>query len=201
MTGGPGTGKTTIIKGVVDVFRKWGKEVLLAAPTGRAAKRLTEATGQEARTIHRVLEFQPKKGTFKRNESNPLRGEALVVDEFSMVDLPLMYHLLKAIPPWMRLILVGDKDQLPVGRPGQPPPRHHRIGDRRRRPARPDLPAGEGEPHRRQRPPDQPGPVAGLRAPGRQERRFLFHPPGGRRPRPSRPSSRCARRAFPPSSA
>jgi exodeoxyribonuclease V alpha subunit len=118
ITGGPGTGKTTIIKGVVDVFRKWGKEVLLAAPTGRAAKRLAEATGQEARTIHRVLEVQPKKGTFKRNESNPLRGEALVVDEFSMVDLPLMYHLLKAIPPWMRLVLVGDKDQLPSVGPG-----------------------------------------------------------------------------------
>jgi len=118
ITGGPGTGKTTIIRGVVDVFRKWGKEVLLAAPTGRAAKRISEATGQEARTIHRVLEFQPKKGTFKRNESNPLRGEALVVDEFSMVDLPLMYHLLKAIPPWMRLVLVGDKDQLPSVGPG-----------------------------------------------------------------------------------
>jgi exodeoxyribonuclease V alpha subunit len=118
ITGGPGTGKTTIIKGVVDVFRKWGKDVLLAAPTGRAAKRLAEATGQEARTIHRVLEVQPKKGTFKRNASNPLKGEALVVDEFSMVDLPLMYHLLKAIPPWMRLVLVGDKDQLPSVGPG-----------------------------------------------------------------------------------
>ena len=118
ITGGPGTGKTTIIRAVVDIFRKWGKEVLLAAPTGRAAKRLLETTGQDARTIHRVLEFQPKKGTFKRNEGNPLRGEALVVDEFSMVDLPLMYHLLKAVPPWMRLILVGDKDQLPSVGPG-----------------------------------------------------------------------------------
>ncbi|MBP7707662.1 MAG: ATP-dependent RecD-like DNA helicase [Candidatus Aminicenantes bacterium] len=118
ITGGPGTGKTTIVKSIVDVFGKWGKEVLLAAPTGRAAKRLAEATGREARTIHRVLEFQPKKGTFKRNESNPLAGEALVVDEFSMVDLPLMSHLLKAVPPWMRLILVGDQDQLPSVGPG-----------------------------------------------------------------------------------
>jgi exodeoxyribonuclease V alpha subunit len=118
ITGGPGTGKTTIIRAIADVFRKWGKEVILAAPTGRAAKRLGEATGMEARTIHRVLEFQPKKGTFKRNASNPLPGEALVVDEFSMVDLPLMFHLLKAVPPWMRLILVGDKDQLPSVGPG-----------------------------------------------------------------------------------
>jgi exodeoxyribonuclease V alpha subunit len=118
ITGGPGTGKTTIIRAIADVYRKWGREVLLAAPTGRAAKRLSDATGREARTIHRVLEFQPKKGTFKRNEASPLAGEALVVDEFSMVDLPLMFHLLKAVPPWMRLILVGDKDQLPSVGPG-----------------------------------------------------------------------------------
>jgi exodeoxyribonuclease V alpha subunit len=118
ITGGPGTGKTTIIRAIADVFRKWGKDIILAAPTGRAAKRLGEATGQDARTIHRVLEFQPKKGTFKRNERNTLLGEALVVDEFSMVDLPLMFHLLKAVPPYMRLILVGDKDQLPSVGPG-----------------------------------------------------------------------------------
>ncbi len=118
ITGGPGTGKTTIIRAVVDIFRKWGRDVVLAAPTGRAAKRLSETTGREARTIHRVLEFQPKKGVFKRNERNPLAGEALIVDEMSMVDLPLMHHLLKAVPAPMRLVLVGDKDQLPSVGPG-----------------------------------------------------------------------------------
>jgi len=118
ITGGPGTGKTTIIRAVVDIFQKWGRDVILAAPTGRAAKRLSETTGRDARTIHRALEFQPKKGAFKRNERNPLRGEALIVDETSMVDLPLMHHLLKAVPAPMRLILVGDKDQLPSVGPG-----------------------------------------------------------------------------------
>ncbi len=118
ITGGPGTGKTTIIKAVVDIFHKWGQKVLLAAPTGRAAKRLSEATGKHAKTIHRTLEFNPKAGTFRRGEKYPLVGDALIVDEFSMVDLPLMFHLLNAVPEWMRLILVGDKDQLPSVGPG-----------------------------------------------------------------------------------
>ena len=118
ITGGPGTGKTTIIKAVVALFRRWGKAVILSAPTGRAAKRLGETTGGDARTIHRVLEFKPKQGTFRRGAKCPLEGEALIIDEFSMVDLPLMHHLLKAVPPSMRLILVGDKDQLPSVGPG-----------------------------------------------------------------------------------
>jgi exodeoxyribonuclease V alpha subunit len=118
ITGGPGTGKTTIIKAVVALFRRWGKAVILSAPTGRAAKRLGETTGSDARTIHRVLEFKPKQGTFRRGAKCPLEGEALIIDEFSMVDLPLMHHLLKAVPPSMRLILVGDKDQLPSVGPG-----------------------------------------------------------------------------------
>ena len=118
ITGGPGTGKTTIIKAVVGIFNKWGKDVLLAAPTGRAAKRLFEATQREAKTIHRILEYNPKLGTFRRGENYPLSGDALIIDEFSMVDLPLMYYLIKAVPSWMRLILVGDKDQLPSVGPG-----------------------------------------------------------------------------------
>ncbi|MGD8539007.1 MAG: ATP-dependent RecD-like DNA helicase [Candidatus Aminicenantes bacterium] len=118
ITGGPGTGKTTIIKAVVDIFRHWGRTVLLAAPTGRAAKRLSEATHKEAKTIHRTLEYTPKVGNFRRNESHPLKGDCLVIDEFSMVDLPLMHNLLKAVPPTMRLVLVGDKDQLPSVGPG-----------------------------------------------------------------------------------
>lgn len=118
ITGGPGTGKTTIIRAVVEVFEIWKKSVLLAAPTGRGAKRLSEATGKEAKTIHRTLEYKPKLGTFRRSERHPLAADALVIDEFSMVDLPLMYYLIRAVPFWMRLILVGDKDQLPSVGPG-----------------------------------------------------------------------------------
>ena len=102
----------------MDIFDRWGKVVVLAAPTGRAAKRLSETTLKEAKTIHRLLEFKPKQGSFRRNERRPLAGDALIIDEFSMVDLPLMYHLIKAIPPWMRLVIVGDKDQLPSVGPG-----------------------------------------------------------------------------------
>jgi len=113
VTGGPGTGKTTIIDSIIRIYRKLGKRVLLAAPTGRAAKRMTEATGHEAQTIHRLLEFSPKEGGFQRNENNPLEGGLIVIDETSMVDTILMYHLLKAIPGEATLVLVGDVDQLP----------------------------------------------------------------------------------------
>jgi exodeoxyribonuclease V alpha subunit len=118
LTGGPGTGKTTIVYLLAEILNKWERTLLLAAPTGRAAKRLAEATGREARTIHRLLEYNPKTGGFRRNERRPLSGDFLVVDEFSMVDLPLMHSLLKAIPYWMHLVLVGDKDQLPSVGPG-----------------------------------------------------------------------------------
>jgi exodeoxyribonuclease V alpha subunit len=118
ITGGPGTGKTTIVSCILDLYRRLGARVLLMAPTGRAAKRLSEATGAEAATIHRALEFSPQLGGFRRNAAEPLRADAIVVDEASMVDIFLMYHLLKAVPHPARLILVGDVHQLPAVGPG-----------------------------------------------------------------------------------
>ena len=112
LTGGPGTGKTTTTLGIITAFREAGARVLLAAPTGRAAKRLSEATGLEAKTIHRLLEMKPPEG-FQRNENNPLEGDILIVDECSMIDVMLAYALLRAVPDTMTLILVGDTDQLP----------------------------------------------------------------------------------------
>ena len=114
LTGGPGTGKTTTVRTILQVCQQFGRRVLLAAPTGRAAKRLSETTGEEAKTIHRLLEFKPSEGmAFKRNEESPLEGDLLIVDEASMLDLVLTNHLLKAVPPGMHLLLVGDVDQLP----------------------------------------------------------------------------------------
>lgn len=112
LTGGPGTGKTTTTHGIISAYQAYGLKILLAAPTGRAAKRMTEATGLEAKTIHRLLECKPPEG-YQKNEENPLEGDVLIVDECSMIDIILMNSLLKAIPPSMRLILVGDTDQLP----------------------------------------------------------------------------------------
>ena len=112
LTGGPGTGKTTTTLGILTAFRQAGAKILLAAPTGRAAKRLSETTGMEARTIHRLLEFKPPEGC-QKNEQNPLEGDVLILDECSMIDIMLMYSLLKAVPDSMTLIFVGDVDQLP----------------------------------------------------------------------------------------
>ena len=112
LTGGPGTGKTTTTLGIITAFREAGAQILLAAPTGRAAKRLAETTGMEAKTIHRLLEVKPPEG-YQRNEENPLEGDVLIVDECSMIDIMLMYNLLKAIPDTMTVIFVGDVDQLP----------------------------------------------------------------------------------------
>lgn len=112
LTGGPGTGKTTIIKGILSVLKRAGCKVLLAAPTGRAARRLEEAAGDKAQTVHRLLEYNVT-GEFGKNSDDPLEADAVIVDEASMLDIVLTRRLLEAIPPGCRLILVGDVDQLP----------------------------------------------------------------------------------------
>ena len=120
ITGGPGTGKTTTIDSIIHYFDLEGLDFMLAAPTGRAAKRMSETTGYEARTIHRMLELGAEESVgFGRDESNPLEADAIIIDEMSMVDLPLMNSLLKAITPGTRLILVGDVNQLPSVGPGR----------------------------------------------------------------------------------
>ncbi len=124
LSGGPGTGKTTTINTIIRYFEKEGMDILLAAPTGRAAKRMTEATGYEARTIHRLLEVngsveEEKRGQFERNEENPLEADVIIIDEMSMVDIFLFKALLCAISVGTRLIMVGDVDQLPSVGPGQ----------------------------------------------------------------------------------
>ena len=124
ITGGPGTGKTTILNGILSLYGQMGLKCLLAAPTGRAAKRLTEVTGQEASTIHRLLEAGIDQNTglmfFAKDADNPLKADAVIVDEMSMVDIQLLHNLLQAIPEGKRLVLVGDPDQLPPVGPGFP---------------------------------------------------------------------------------
>ena len=124
VTGGPGTGKTTIVQGILSLYDQMGVKCLLAAPTGRAAKRMTEVTGRDASTIHRLLEagIDPATGMmiFNRDEENPLQADAIIVDEMSMVDIQLLHSLLKAVPAKTRLVFVGDPDQLPPVGPGCP---------------------------------------------------------------------------------
>lgn len=119
ITGGPGTGKTTTVRGIVAAHRHAGHELILCAPTGRAAKRLSEAAGAEARTIHRLLEWNPATARFQRDEENPLEGSLVLVDEASMLNLQLAERLFQAIPAHVPLVLVGDVDQLPPVGPGQ----------------------------------------------------------------------------------
>lgn len=118
ITGGPGVGKTTIVQTILRIFLAKEKKVVLCAPTGRAAKRLTETTGQEAKTIHRLLAFSGKEGFFRHDENNPLPGDVFIVDEASMLDLPLASQLVRSLPPSAALLLVGDVDQLPSVGPG-----------------------------------------------------------------------------------
>ncbi|MEX1309787.1 MAG: ATP-dependent RecD-like DNA helicase [Candidatus Sulfomarinibacteraceae bacterium] len=118
VTGGPGTGKTTLVRGITSILGNRGQEVLLAAPTGRAAKRLGQATGRPSRTIHRLLEFNPRERTFNRNRERPLEADMVVIDEVSMLDITLAAHLFEAVEPSCRLVLVGDADQLPSVGPG-----------------------------------------------------------------------------------
>jgi exodeoxyribonuclease V alpha subunit len=118
ITGGPGTGKTTIIRGILEVVEAEGLRVELAAPTGRAAKRMHEATGRPARTVHRMLEYIPAAGGFQRTAQRPLEADLVVVDEVSMLDVPLACALVRALPDETRLVLVGDADQLPSVGPG-----------------------------------------------------------------------------------
>jgi exodeoxyribonuclease V alpha subunit len=118
ITGGPGTGKTTLVNGILDILERKGQTILLCAPTGRAAKRLTETTGRSAKTIHRLLEFSPRTAVFARNRENQLAADLVVVDEISMVDTVLFSQLVQALPPGCQLVLVGDVDQLPSVGPG-----------------------------------------------------------------------------------
>jgi len=118
LTGGPGTGKTTVLKSLLAILEKKGLSFVLGAPTGRAAKRMSEATGRDTATLHRMLEFSPKTGGFTRNEADPLLTDLLVVDEASMLDIELFHAVLRALPDFARLILVGDVDQLPSVGPG-----------------------------------------------------------------------------------
>ena len=118
ITGGPGTGKTMIINAIIKIFSKIGANILLAAPTGRASKRMSETSGYKSQTIHRLLEYSPEKGDFKRDEKHPLKCDLLILDEVSMIDIVLMHHLMKAVPLNATLILVGDVNQLPSVGPG-----------------------------------------------------------------------------------
>ncbi len=131
ITGGPGVGKTTIVNSIVKILQAKNCQVLLAAPTGRAAKRMSETTGATAQTIHRLLKYDPREGGFTQNERRPLKGDMIIIDETSMLDIRLAYHLLKAVPARASVVFVGDVDQLPSVGPGNFLRRPDRVRARR----------------------------------------------------------------------
>ena len=178
ITGGPGVGKTTLVNAILRILAAKGVSMVLCAPTGRAAKRLSEATGFEARTIHRLLETDPRHGGFRRDGDNPLDCGLLVVDETSMVDVMLMQALLKAVPDTAALLVVGDVDQLPAVGAGQVLADIIALGSGSGRAPDRSLPPGSAEPDRQQCAPDQPGRHSrSVKARGRQ--RLLFRGGGG----------------------
>ena len=189
LTGGPGTGKTTILKAVLQIFRGMHVSIALGAPTGRAAKKLHEATGAEAMTLHRLLEWDFRKMGFKRDAEFPLPAEVVIVDEASMIDTLLMHHFLKAVSPGAVLILVGDVNQLPSVGAGNV------LNDIIASGAAPVVELDEifrqveGSLYHPKRPPDQPGPLSGPRPRGtRRLPGFLLHRTGNsRRHRPDDP--------------
>ncbi len=166
LTGGPGTGKTTLLRGVVEILSRKKLEIQLAAPTGRAAKRLSEATGQEAKTIHRLLEWKPDEHRFLRGPDLPLAADLLVIDEASMLDTQLAFQLLSALKDEARLLFVGDVDQLPSVGPGRVLADIIESGLVEVERSERDLPPGGAQPDRGQCPPGARRCDAGDRAAG-----------------------------------
>ncbi len=202
ITGGPGTGKTTIINTMIDVFEVCGFRVAIAAPTGRAAKRISETSGRQAVTIHRLLEYYYSEDSdrmaFGKNEEDQLDSDVVIIDEMSMVDILLMDALTEAIAPGTRLILVGDADQLPFRRCGKCAAGHYRQRDDSYRTPHRDFPSGAGEHDRRQRAPDQPGRISVLQRKGKG---FFHDAPQQRSSLYSKPSKSCAAEGFPSTTA